>query len=108
MSGTAGYPARERGVHYNGTTDGFIAVPTLIKAPTFSITVWLMPKSLTNERTIFSTDRNVFTTDESFQQFALTLATDGNIKVYLAKAIDSRDYVSVAHTGGVISINKWK
>jgi hypothetical protein len=108
LSGTAGYPARERGVHYNGSGNGFIAVPTLIKAPTFSIHVWIMPKSLSEERTIFSTDRDVFTTDESFQQFALTLAKDGNLQVYLAKDIDSRDYVSVKNDGTIIVVNVWK
>jgi hypothetical protein len=92
-----GYPAHKRGLYYNGTTSGSIALPELLKPYSFSLHTWLLPKSLASPMAVFSTDRNDFTfaADEIavHTHFDVTiLATTGKLQICLARDIDATDY----------------
>jgi hypothetical protein len=112
LDGVSGHPARSRGVYFNGTNKGFIKIDGGVqKSHTFAIHAWVMPKDLTNEIVIFSTDRNVNTTADDLtknRQFVLSIDTDGLMKVYLAKDIDTRNQVTAKQTATVLAVDVWK
>jgi hypothetical protein len=63
VDGSSGYPAYARGLHFNGSTNGYLRVPNLIKSHTFAVHAWVIAKSLTGPICLFSVDRDDFSKD---------------------------------------------
>ena len=57
----AGHPAKDRGIYFDGSSDGFITIPALRLPHTFAVHAWVMIEQTGIDGVIFGKDRNDFT-----------------------------------------------
>ena len=103
VDGPSGRPAKNRGIYFDGTNNGYIEIPGLLLNHSFSFHAWVVFFA-GSDITLFSKDRNDFDPATDKQQLELTLvnqATDIFPKVQLAQDINSSNYPSVEGTVGV-------
>jgi hypothetical protein len=70
ISGTSAYPAKNRGIHFDGTADGFVEVPNYMLGHTFGIHSWMMFKATPaagKVAALLTIDRNDFSSATSNQ-----------------------------------------
>lgn len=92
IDGTSGYPSIHRGIHFDSAKDGYLALPSLMLNHTFSVHSWILVKALPaagKTQTLFSIDRNDFSTTTSAKHFIILLDENGKIQVFLSKDIDA-------------------
>lgn len=69
IDGVSGYPAKNRGIHFNGATNnGYIDIPNYMLDHFFSIHAWALVKTAPtagNFGTLLSIDRNDFSSATS-------------------------------------------
>jgi hypothetical protein len=106
IDNSAGHPAKNRGVYFNGTDNGFIEIPSFTLYHTFSIHAWVIVAGGNGDRTIFSKDRNSFAnTDENC--LIVGIDTSGKLAIDIAKNVS--DFAFTRQTGTVtLGVTAWK
>ena len=85
----SGHPARNRGLYFNGTDHAYITIGSLVLSHTFSVHTWALMKANNTDMTIFSKDRNVFTSGTSKQLLDLSVSSTNNMSSALSQDFDS-------------------
>lgn len=110
IDGLSGYPAIHRGIHFDNSKDAYLEVPSFVLNHTFSVHSWILVKTLPaagKVYTLFSVDRNVFTSATSAQHFTIDLNETGNILVSLYKDTDSTSVGSHTSTT-TVPVDNWR
>jgi hypothetical protein len=105
QAGSAGHPVKDRGINFNGTTDGYIEAPAdLVLFYSFSVHAWVLLNAAPEDgalATIFTKDRNKWTAADSGNQ--LLFAVDKNLKLEgrLANDLDTSVYATNVSTTAI-------
>ena len=91
----SGQPAKNRGIYFDGTNDGYLSVPDLLLGHSFSVHSWVLPY-LGTDLTLFSKDRDDFNPVTDQHHLRLSINTGGNLVAELAQDIDPSNYASAS------------
>jgi hypothetical protein len=103
----AGHPAKDRGLYFDGTSDGFIPITDLALSHTFSIHFWALLKANNKAMTLLSIDRNDFTEGTDTKTSLDLGVTAGNLlDGRMAKFVDPTAVSAVAG-GSTLNTGSW-
>jgi hypothetical protein len=74
----AGNPAKNRGLYFNGSNDGFVEIPGLLLSHTFSVHAWVKIATL-GDLTLLSKDRADFDPATDAQHLRLSINASGEL-----------------------------
>jgi hypothetical protein len=80
VDGPSGRSAKNRGLNFSGSDNGYVEIPGLLLNHSFSIHAWVHIKTA-GDLTLFSKDRNDFDPASDKYQLELTIDSNGNMKV---------------------------
>jgi hypothetical protein len=102
------YPAKNRGIHFDGSANGFIEIPGVQLYHTFSIHSWVLLKAR-KSHTLLSKDRNDFTETWSQNHFRVSINSSGMLTAELAGIRDNTaaGYKSYSASSGSVASSVW-
>ena len=103
-SDPSGFPAKYRGIYFDGTNGSFIALPAFTFNHTCSLHFWIMTQIVGN-RTIFWKDRNVFTGND-YRHLYIKFDKHGKIMFRIAEDDDVNNYANILSDTDY-TINVW-
>ena len=84
----SGFPAKNRGIMFDGTNHAVFALPTFVLYHTFAFHSWLYPFTNGSNRYVFSKDRNDFTNADTSKHITFVIGTDNRPLINMAKDED--------------------
>jgi hypothetical protein len=100
------YPVKNRGLFFDGASDAYIMLPTLILSHSMSVHVWLLRMG-TAKVAVFSKDRDDFTAATDAQLLYFSISATNNLEAMLAKDHNTLDYRGHTSTA-TITADVWE
>ena len=86
----SGNPAKNRGVYFEGTDDGYLSIPAFTLNHTMSLHAWILLKTIGTRKTIFSKDRDDF--DPADDRWCLGAYVNASDKLEVDLGLDRTPY----------------
>ena len=102
----AGNPAKNRGLYFDGSSDGYVQIGELLLGHSFSVHSWVFP-TLGASITLLSKDRNDFDPTTAQNHLRLSVESTGFLFAELAQDIDPSNYLNVQSDTQIVT-ETWK